>query len=524
MRSARQTIFWFNAQSNRTLSVIVTGLDEFGATVQSKLQPVAGMWALADPGISPAPAETPSAFNTSFLGETRLDAGLLQTTAFRLGIADYRGDGRPDYRYHARVFYGDKIFPARASAGGNHAGRDSRPRIPGKYRRRYCGRKFSAGGDFGETNADQRSIHGRWIQDVVLSDASTGASSTMTGVLTYGAGPTDNIVLLPGPNPAIPVGGQITNPIRVQVLASDGKTPVPGASVFFTSAPAVAFSACGGGASCTVGTDQSGQATTGLTILTPGGITITAKLAPASYTNPQQVQTTVVGRSSALDISLSSVFAFIAQGATLNVPITARLLSTGSPLGGRAVNYSVLKGSGTFSSATVNTDANGYATSNLQLVALSGDLQVSACAAPGNAPCQIWNATAVPVTALQLQPVAGNTQVVAVGANFGPVAVRVTDQATPPDPVLGASVFFQSLVGRSPNDEPILWIAQSGISQPTIPVILAQSQATVLSDVNGMASVQPTAGGIGGPILVLGSASAGASEVDFGVQSLLPVN
>jgi hypothetical protein len=151
------------------------------------------------------------------------------------------------------------------------------------------------------------------IQDVVLSDASTGASSTMTGVLTYGAGPTDNIVLLPGPNPAIPVGGQITNPIRVQVLASDGKTPVPGASVFFTSAPAVAFSACGGGASCTVGTDQSGQATTGLTILTPGGITITAKLAPASYTNPQQVQTTVVGRSSALDISLSSVFAFIAR-------------------------------------------------------------------------------------------------------------------------------------------------------------------------------------------------------------------
>jgi hypothetical protein len=359
------------------------------------------------------------------------------------------------------------------------------------------------------------------IQDVVLTDASTGASSTMTGVLTYGAGPTDTIVLLPGPNPAIPVGGQITNPIRVQVLASDGQTPVPGASVFFTSAPAVAFSACGGGASCTVVTDQSGQAATGLTVLAPGGITITAKLAPASYTNPRQVQTTIVGRSSTLDISLSSVFAFIAQGATLNLPITARLLSNGSPLGGRTVNYSVMKGAGTFSSVTVNTDANGYATSNLQLVALSGDVQVSACVAPGNAPCQIWNATAVPVSALQLQPVSGSTQVVGVGAGFAPVAVRVTDQATPPDPVLGASVFFQSLVGRSPNNEPILWIAQSGISQPTIPVILAQSQMTVLSDVNGLASVQPTAGGVQGPVVIVGAASAGPGAVNFQLQSLL---
>jgi hypothetical protein len=252
--------FWFNAQSNRTLSVIVTALDEFGATVQSKLQPVAGMWALSDPGISPAPAETPSAFNTSFFGETRLDAGLLQTTAFRLGIADYRGDGRPDYRYHARVFYGDNIFPARASVAGN-----TPITIQGLgFLVNTAVGIAAANPPLVAISAKQMLINAPpmadGIQDVVLSDASTGASSTMTGVLTYGAGPTDNIVLLPGPNPAIPVGGQITNPIRVQVLASDGKTPVPGASVFFTSAPAVAFSACGGGASCTVVTDQSGQA------------------------------------------------------------------------------------------------------------------------------------------------------------------------------------------------------------------------------------------------------------------------
>ena len=262
--------FSFNAQSNRTLSIIVSAIDEFGATVQNKIQPVAGIWGLSDPGIVPAPAETPSAFNTTFFGETRLDATLLQSTAFRVGIADYRGDGRPDYRYHARVFYGDNVFPARASVAGNTPiaiqglgflststvaiGTTASPLVAISAKQMLVSAPPMADG----------------IQNVVLSDASTGGNSTMTGVLTYGAGPTDIIVLLPGPNPAVPVGGQPINPIRFQVLASDGKTPVPGASVFFTSAPAVSFSACGGGASCTVLTDQSGQAATSLTVLTAG--------------------------------------------------------------------------------------------------------------------------------------------------------------------------------------------------------------------------------------------------------------
>jgi len=515
--------FWFNAQSNRTLSVVVTALDEFGATVQNKIEPVAGMWALSDPPISPAPAETPSAFNTSVFGETRLDATLLQSTAFRVGIADYRGDGRPDYRYHARVFYGDNIFPARASVAGN-----TPIAIQGLgFLANTAVGIAAASPPLVAISAKELLINAPpmadGIQNVALSDALTGASSTMTGVLTYGAGPTDTISLLSSPNPAIAVGGQLVNPIRVQVRASDGRTPVPGASVFFTSLPSVAFSACGGGPSCAVLTDQSGQAATGLTVLTNGGITITAQLAPASYANPQQVQTTIVGRSTALDISLSPAFAFMAQGATLNLPITARILSNGSPVSGKAVNYSVMKGSGTFSSATVLTDVHGYATSNLQVVTVAGDAEVSACVAPGNSPCQIWNATAVPVSALQLQPVSGNTQVMEVGASFAPVTVRVTDQATPPDPVLGASVFFQSVVGRSPDGEPILWIAQSGISQPTIPVILAQSEVTLISDVNGLASVQPTASGILGPVVVLGAASAGPATISFQLQSLLPI-
>src|SRR5580698_5275782 len=110
--------FWFTGQANRTLSVLATALDDSSNPSENKAQPVIGLWQLSDPGTFPAPANTPSAFNSSIFGMTILNAQLLETTSFRVGIADIRGDGRPDYRYHARLLYGDHITPARASVAG----------------------------------------------------------------------------------------------------------------------------------------------------------------------------------------------------------------------------------------------------------------------------------------------------------------------------------------------------------------------------------------------------------------------
>jgi hypothetical protein len=207
--------FWFNAQSNRTLSVVVIALDDFGNISQSKAQPVIGMWSLADPGLFPAPANTPSAFNTIYAGETRLDAQLLQNTSFRVAIADYRGDGRPDYHYHARVLYGDTITPVRANvAGGTPLA--------------IQGLGFEANMTMAVATANAALLAlsstqllaiapalPDGLQNVALNDAATGAASVMTGVLTYGAGPTDTIVMLSGANPGTPVGGQAPYPLRV---------------------------------------------------------------------------------------------------------------------------------------------------------------------------------------------------------------------------------------------------------------------------------------------------------------------
>ena len=517
--------FQFPAQANRTLSVIVNALDDSVNISQSKSLPVIGMWALVNPGQSPAPANTPSAFNVAFFGETRLDAEILQPTTFRLGIADYRGDGRPDYRYNARVFYGDNVVPTRASVAGG-----TPLTIQGLgLQANTTVQAANVTAAVLAASATQLLVDAPaaadGVYDLQLNDAASGGSSVMSGVLTVGAGPSDLLRMISGTNPATPVGGQAGTPFAVMVTAADGITPVAGASVQFSSSPAVAFSACGGAAACTVLSDLSGMAYTFMTVLSANVMTLTAKLAPASYTNPQQVQATLLGISSALDLSLTTPAIWVAEGATVSWPITVRVMVNGAPAPQRSVKYQVMSGSATLtggSNATTTTDANGYATVSLQLNSLAAPVQVSACVQPGNAPCQVFNATVVPTASLQLQPVTGTLQIAAPGQSLQPVVVRVVDSSLLPHAVLGASVFFQDIVGRVPPNQPIIWTGEAGISQPGMPVILGQAQATVPSDGNGLAAFALSTGGVTGDVAVVGAAGVGSVSFQFAGQQLGP--
>jgi hypothetical protein len=513
--------FQFAAKSNRTLSVTVNALDESGNPSISKVLPVIGMWGMANPGQSPAPAATPTALNTGFLGESRLDARILEGGAFRIGIADYRGDGRPDYRYNARVFYGDTVFPARASAGGGtpftvqglglrsdavvQVANFTTPVLASSATRLLVETPSVADG----------------VYDVQLSDVNSGGNSLMSSVLTVGAGPNDKLKLIAGTNPATPVGAQAPLPFTVLVVA-DGNTPVAGASVEFSSSPNIAFSACSGGASCTLLTDQSGLASTWMTVLSANLMTLTAKLAPATYPNAKQVQTTLMGTESQLDLTLATPSVWVAQGAQVGLLLTARLLSNGNAVSGRTLNYRLVQGTDVLSASSAQTDSTGNAAANLQLSAASTGAQVSICVAPSNNPCQTFSAIIVPASSLQLQAVAGVLQVTAAGQNFQPVVVRVVDSATPAHLILGGGVFFQSLIGRTPQDQPIVWTGEAGISQTAMPVIIGKAQDTVQSDTNGLAGFPLSTGGISGDVAILGSASIGNASVQFAAQELGP--
>lgn len=360
------------------------------------------------------------------------------------------------------------------------------------------------------------------LYDVQLSDARSGGSSAMSGVLTIGAGPSDTIKVIAGGGSATPVGGQVNTPFAVAVLAPDGVTPVSGASVQFSSSPAVVFSACGGASSCTTLSDESGTSSTLVTLLSTGATTLTAKLAPASYAQPQQVQTTVLGVSSSMDLSLPTPSVWIAQGATLNVPLTARVLANGNPVSAATVNYQITQGTGSLSSGSAQTGATGYASVTLQLSSLNATVQVSICVGPSNSPCLVFRAFAVQPASLQLQAVSGILQIVLPSQTVHPVVVRVVDPANPPHAVLGAGVFFQDFIGRLPANQPIVWAGEADITQPGMPVILGKSQATVASDINGLASFPIATGGFSGNIAVIGSATAGSAGLQFAAQQLGP--
>jgi hypothetical protein len=483
--------FRFQGQGNRTLSVLVTALDETGAASEVKAQPVIGMWGLSDPPEAPAPANTPSAFNSAYFGMTMLQAQLLQRTGFRIGISDYRGDGRPDYRYHARILYGDNVSPLRASSAGgtplaiNGLGFQANTRV-----------------SVSKTNvvplaatASQLLISAPTMsdgqQDITLVDPPTSASSIMSGAVLYGAGPNDILKLLSTGSSSAPVGGQAPTPVQVQVLAPDGVTPVQGASVFFTSSPAAGMSACAGATSCAVFSDQNGMASTFVTLLSPGTTVFTAKLAPASYPSPKQVQLWFQGTESALDIALAPQRSWIAQGANATLTLTARVLSNGSPVSGKTVNFQVMRGSGLLSPLSPVSDANGYASTTLQVTSFAGDLQISACVAPQNAPCLSFYGIAVPASEMQILPGSGNLQVAPAGHSFQPVVVRVTDLSSPPNPVTGATIAFPYVVERSDDDSAGESGGDTNIGPPPDPIILYSSQGATVSDSNGLAPFTP---------------------------------
>lgn len=514
--------FSLPAQAGRTLSVAVTALDESAKASSAKARPVIGMWPDSDLEGSPPPAFTIGPFNTFNFGATRLDAQVATTSNFLIGISDSRGDGRPDYLYHAQVLYADSASPSRVGINGGPVA--------------VTGTGFSSRltAKVGKTTAPVLSVSPARIllnvpaaadgqQSLTFTDSQTGGSSTMTNILTYGAASDDTIILLSGLNPATPVGTQAPNPLQVSVLSSDGQTPVPGATVAWNANNGVQLSVCSGTSSCSSITDQSGIAYTWLTPGSTGNSLVTATLAPGAYGPQKSVQVSLTSNESATDIGAVQPFVWIAQGATVSIPLTARVLSNGSPQSGARVNFNIAAGSGSLNAATGQTNSNGFVTVTLSLAQFSSYTQVTACVAPANTPCQQFYATPVPASALQLQPVSGTVQV-STGELFQPLVVRVVDSASPPHPVAGAIVNFLTTVRRGGSLTQGNQGDASSITNPALPVILSANQTSVMTDGNGLASISPSNAGFSGPLeFDMYVTTASAAPLDFPLQLLPPL-
>ncbi|HTR23932.1 MAG TPA: Ig-like domain-containing protein [Terriglobales bacterium] len=523
--------FMFNVQANRTASFVVTALNENGAPTESKLQPIIGIWELRDTSGNPAPAATPSAFNSNAFGETQLDAQFATTEAYKVGIVDYRGDGRPDYAYQATILYSDSIAPARLSLAGGVATLQGLGFRPGLAVDNgiTTGAVLSQSATQLQVSLPSATIDGP--ATVEVTDSATGSFSQMQGALTYGAASTDLLQLIQGANQTAPIGAQAPTQIRVRAVASDNVTPVNGATIAWSAPNNIQLSACNGAASCSVLTDAAGEASAWATPTTIGTATITAALAPAAYQPAQTQQATLIATASTQDLAAIVPTRSLAQGVTQSVPLTVEALNMGVPQSGVGIKFTVTTGAASLSPTTATTNSNGQATTTATVTNLNTTVQISACETPQNNPCQTFTLLAVPPTSWTLAAVSGAQQIVPDGQPFQPLIMRVTDGSTFDNPVQGATVSFQTTLERNPQGGggPPLGNAKQqgsgrqGAPQDGQPIILGTSTTQTTSDQNGLASITPTAEGLGPcDLFVVVTAGAGIAQFELEDVDALP--
>ena len=89
--------------------------------------------------------------------------------------------------------------------------------------------------------------------------------------------------------------------------------------------------------------------------------------------------------------------------------------------------------------------------------------------------------------------------------------------------MLGATVIFQSLLGHTNNAAPIVPGGDTNISTNPLPILLGTSETSVVSDLDGLASMQPSTGSFQGALAILGTVTAGGGTMPFQLQSLWPL-
>ena len=100
--------------------------------------------------------------------------------------------------------------------------------------------------------------------------------------------------------------------------------------------------------------------------------------------------------------------------------------------------------------------------------------------------------------------------------------VRVTDSSTPPNSILGANALFQSTVLRPAGNGLFLTPGDPTVTQTGMPVILSESQSSVQSDANGLASFVPSVGSFTGSLEIQIQVSAGTTAALQDVMEILP--
>ena len=324
--------FTFPVRGSRTFTVVTQALDETGAPTERQghaLDRRLGRLRSRRRNAPSAPRPASTAWPPAKAGCAWPPTG---DDIVRLGIADQRGDGRPDYAYKGWVLYADTVSPARLPASGG-------PIVIHGMGFRLADTVLVGGQPALVTSISPNEI------TAIAPPAATGvtgsvdvevddlpifyAAAVIPGGISYDSGTGDALTLVTAPMTPFPSACRI--PFTVTALGSD-LTPAGGVTVIYTVTSGTATLGCGLPA-CTVTATGDGRATMNVT-----AINSTWSIVTASLTNGSSLQAQFGGGTPPALASLTPQLS-LAAGATVTWTVQALVLKNGIPLAGQSVAW-----------------------------------------------------------------------------------------------------------------------------------------------------------------------------------------
>ena len=492
---------WFAlpVRGNRIFTVVTQALDETGTPTAAKAMPALGVWDGFDL-VGSAAVGFAGANNGLVTGETWLQVATQGNDVVRLGVADQRGDGRPDYMYRGWVLYADTVSPARLPAAGGM--------ITIRGMGFHAGDTVTVGGVAAavvgilpnEITALVPAAAGKTgSQDVTVSDAANlTAVATIPGGLSYDSGNGDLIGIRTAPMGQVPT--QVPQAFSVAVLGSNN-LPASGVTVTYTVTGGTAALGCGQ-RTCAVTATGDGLATMPVTATNAQLAIVTAAL-----TNGASIQAQFYGVAPPVVSSMTPVL-HLAAGATASWPVQAVVLSGGNPVAGEMVGWQSRAGIG--ASGNVATSAAGVASATLAVGPMAeGQTATTQACLTGGASCASFSVLGARPEYGWLGAVSGTKQSLPVSGTPAPVAMRVLDMDG--YPLVAATVtVHEALYAWTPACPPHGRCAQ--------PKLLATQALTLTAGLDGSVTFTPL-GQAGVATNLVGVAATGnASSLSFAVE------
>ena len=411
--------FAFPVRGGRSFTVVTEALDESGAPSNAKAIPSLGVWDAFD-AVGSAAVGLETGLNGLATGESWLQVRASSDDVVRLGIADKRGDGRPDYAYQGWVLYADTVAPLRLPAAGGAivihgmGFRGTDTVLVGGQETLIA--SISPNEITAIAPAATSGVSGS--VDVEVDDLPIyNAAAVISGGISYDSGSGDALTLVTAPSSTVPVGVPEAFTVTVQ---GDDLSPAGGVSVIYSVTSGTATLGCGL-KTCTVTATGDGRATMSVTATGTSWSIVTAAL-----TNGATLKAEFCGGTPPALSSLTPVLS-LAAGAKITWTTQALALTNGVPASGQTVAWQTGNGI-TMQSGTVTTNSSGMAAKTLTVGPLTeGQTATAKACLNGGSQCVTYTAFGARPEYATLEAISSASQSMAISGTASQITLRVLD-------------------------------------------------------------------------------------------------